>query len=67
MKFRSADINLYLNQLRSKGYEIVSVEETHRSRRRVIIYVLVNKETASQATVYKTANSWIEITYSKLR
>lgn len=67
MKFRSADINLYLNQLRSKGYEIVSVEEIHRSRRRVIIYVLVNKATSSQATVYKTANSWIEITYSKLR
>ena len=67
MKFRSADINLYLNQLRSKGYEIVSVEETYRSRRRFIVYVLVNKAAESQAAVYKTANSWIEITYSKLR
>lgn len=67
MKFRSADINLYLNQLRSKGYEIVSVEETHRSRRRIVIYTLVNRSIMSQATVYRTANSWIEITYSKLR
>lgn len=67
MKFRSADINLYLNQLRLKGYEIVSVEETYRSRRRIVVYTLINRSTMSQATVYRTANSWIEITYSKLR
>lgn len=66
MKFRSANVSLYLNEL-AKGYEVVSVTEERAPRKKNIIYVLVNPQLKRRATVYKTGNSWLEITYSKLK
>lgn len=66
MKFRSANLSLYLNELRAKGYEIVSVSEERSPRRRKFIYVLHNKAKGMKAEVYKTGNSWLEITYSNI-
>lgn len=67
MKFRSANVSLYLNELRAKGYEVVSVAEERAPRKKNITYVLVNSQLKRRATVYKTGNSWLEITYSKLK
>lgn len=67
MKFRSANVSLYLNELRVKGYEVVSVTEERAPRKKTIIYKLVNKQLNMTAMVYKTGNSWLEITYSKLK
>lgn len=67
MKFRSANVSLYLNELRAKGYEVVSVTEERSPRKKNITYVLVNSQLKRRATVYKTGNSWLEITYSKLK
>lgn len=64
MKFRSANVNLYLNKLRAQGYEVFSVKDTKRPRSTT--YELHNKEKGRKATVYKTVNSWLEITYSPL-
>lgn len=67
MKFRSANVSLYLNELRAKGYEVSSVSEVRAPRKKKITYILVNKQLNMMATVYKTGNSWLEITYSKLK
>lgn len=67
MKFRSANVSLYLNELRAKGYEVVSVTEERAPRKKNITYVLVNPQLKRRATVYKTGNSWLEITYSELK
>lgn len=67
MKFRSANVSLYLNELRAKGYEVVSVTEERAPQKKNITYVLVNSQLKRRATVYKTGNSWLEITYSKLK
>lgn len=67
MKFRSANVSLYLNELRAKGYEVVSVTEERAPRKKNITYFLVNSQLKRRATVYKTGNSWLEIIYSKLK
>lgn len=67
MKFRSANVSLYLNELRAKGYEVVSVTEERAPQKKTITYKLVNKQLNMTAMVYKTGNSWLEITYSKLK
>ena len=59
MKFRSADVSYYLNQLKVKGYQVVKVE--HQKHPSADIYILENSK-GQRVRVYKTCNSWIEIT-----
>lgn len=62
-KFRTSDVSLILNSLKSQGYVIESIEETVSPK--ATIYVLYNSSKSMRASVYRTKNSWVEVTYKR--
>lgn len=66
MKIRSSDISYILLDLKSKGYSFKRIFETGEGLKKRTQYVLENPEESLRVTVYRTVNSWIEITYSRI-
>lgn len=66
MKVRSSDISYILLDLKSKGYSFKRVFETGKGLKKRTQYVLENSEKSLRVTVYRTVNSWIEVTYSRI-
>ena len=64
MKFRSTDVDLFLWKLKSNGYRMVKIEEQEDPRAGV--YIMENRGAGVRVSIYRTYNSWVEVSYSKL-
>lgn len=57
--FRSRCVALYLNNLKSQGFVLRSIQEISSPKAK--LYIFENLEQGKRVTVYHTFNSWVEV------